>query len=72
MYLLPRAEIKNCNVLIDGKNFYDHPINDLIKQYDEIKKVLIGQGDNYTAGYLLDYPRLSRSCWSKIKTIHYS
>lgn len=72
MYLLPRAEIKNCNVLIDGKNFYDHPINDLSKQCDEIKKVLIGQGDNYTAGCLLDYARLSRSCWSKIKTIHYS
>ena len=30
-YFLPRGEIKNCNVLIDGRNFYDQPINDLIK-----------------------------------------
>ena len=33
-YFLPRGEIKNYNVLIDGRNFYDQPINDLIKQYD--------------------------------------
>ena len=54
-YFLPRAEIKNYNVLIDGRNFYDQPINDLIKQYDEVRKVVIGQGDNYTTGCLLDY-----------------
>ena len=28
---LPRREIKNWNVLIDGKIFYDQPIYDLIK-----------------------------------------
>ena len=33
-YILPRGEIKNDNVLIDGRNFYDHPINGLIRQYD--------------------------------------
>ena len=33
-YFLPRGEIKNYNVLIDGRNFYDQPINDIIKQYD--------------------------------------
>ena len=38
-YFLPRGEIKNYNVLIDGRNFYDKPINDLIKQYDEIKNI---------------------------------
>ena len=26
-YFLPRVEIKNYNVLIDGRNFYDQPIN---------------------------------------------
>ena len=25
-YFLPRGEIINYNVLIDGRNFYDHPI----------------------------------------------
>ena len=38
-YFLPRGEIQNCNLLIDGRNFYDQPINDLIKQYDEVRKV---------------------------------
>ena len=52
---LPRGEIKNYNVLIDGRNVYDQPINELIKQYDEVRKVSTGQGDDYTTGYLLDY-----------------
>ena len=41
--------------MIDGRNFYDQPINDLIKQYDEVRKVSTGQGDDYTSGCLLDY-----------------
>ena len=45
-YFLPRGEIKNYNVLIDGRNFYDQPINDIIKQYDEIRKVSMGYGDD--------------------------
>ena len=45
-YFLPRREIENYNVLIDGKNFQDQPINDLIKQYDETRKVSTGQGDD--------------------------
>ena len=54
-YLLPRVNITNYNVLIDGRNFYDQPINDQIKQYDEIRKTATGQGDDYTTGCLLDY-----------------
>ena len=37
------------------RKFYDQPINDMIKLYDEIRKIATGQGDNYTAGFLLDY-----------------
>ena len=54
-YFLPRGEIKNYNVLIDERNVYDQPINYLIKQYDEIKKVSAGYGDDYTTGCLLDH-----------------
>ena len=54
-YFLPRVNITNYNVLIDGRNFYDQPINDLIKQYDEIRKIATGQGDDYTTRCLLDY-----------------
>ena len=41
-YFLPRLKIKNYNIEIDGINFYNQPINDLIKQYDE-DKVMITQ-----------------------------
>ena len=61
-YFLPRGEIKNHNVLIDGRNFYDRPTNDLIKQYDEVRKVSTGQGDGYTTGYLLDYAYFKDNC----------
>ena len=54
-YFLPRVNINNYNVLIDGKNFYDQPVNDTIKQYDETGKIATGQGDDYTTGCLLDY-----------------
>ena len=45
---LPRVKIKNYNIEIDGRNFYDQPINDSIKQYDEIRKISTGQVDDYT------------------------
>ena len=54
-YFLPRVKIVNCNIEINGKNFYDQPINDWIKQYGEVRKVLTGQGDDYTAGCLLHF-----------------
>ena len=54
-YFLPRMKIENYNIEIDGRNFYDEPINDLFKQDDEVRKVLIGQGDDYTTGWLLDF-----------------
>ena len=54
-YILPRIKIENYNIEIDGRNFYDQPINDSIKQYDEIRKISTGQGDDYTTGCLLDF-----------------
>ena len=54
-YFLPRGEIKNYNGLIDGRDFYDKPIDGIIKQYDEIRKVSTGHSDEYTTGCLLDY-----------------
>ena len=37
-YFLPRVKIENYNIKIDGRNFYDQPINDSIKQYGKIRK----------------------------------
>ena len=52
---LPRVNVTNYNILIDGRNFYDQPINDMVKQYDKIRKTATGQGDDYITGYLLGY-----------------
>ena len=34
---LPKIKINNYNVDIDSRNFYGQPINDSIKQYDEVR-----------------------------------
>ena len=54
-YFPPRIKITNCNIEIDGRNFYDQPINDSIKQYDEVRKISTGKGDDYTTACLLDF-----------------
>ena len=54
-YFLSRVKIESYNIEIDGKNFYDQPVNDSIKHYDEIRKISTGQGDGYTTGCLLDF-----------------
>ena len=41
--------------MIDGKNFFDQPINSMNKTYENIRKIATGQGDDYTTGCLLDY-----------------
>ena len=53
-YFVPKVNITNYNVLIDGRNFYDQPIGDQIKKYDEIRKITTGHVDDYTTGCLLD------------------
>ena len=46
--------VNNYNILIDGRNFYDQPTDDLVKQYYEVRKVSTGKCDNCTTGCLLD------------------
>ena len=41
--------------MIDGKNFFDQPVKKYKITYENIRKIAIGQVDNYTAGCLLDY-----------------
>ena len=41
--------------MIDGKNFFDQPINSMTKTYENISKIATGQGDHYTNSCLLDY-----------------
>ena len=42
--------------MIDGRNFFDQPINSINKTYENIRKIATSKGDDYTTGCLLDYP----------------
>ena len=54
-YYLSRIDLNKYNVIIDGRNFYDNPIESDVEKYRELKKVIIGKGQDYTTGSLLDY-----------------
>ena len=54
-YYIPNVEIKDYNVMIDGKNFFDQPVKNDKVTYENIRKITTGQGDDYTTGCLLDY-----------------
>ena len=41
--------------MIDGKNFFDQPITNMIKTYQNIRKITICQGADFTTGFLIDY-----------------
>ena len=51
---IPLAETKDYNIVIDGKNFFDRPVNNNLITYDNIRKIATGQGDDFTTGCLLD------------------
>ena len=55
-YYIPNVGIKDYNVMIDGKSFFDQPIYNMFKTYEKIRKITIGQGDDYTTGCIFDYP----------------
>ena len=54
-FCIPNIEIKDYNFMIDGKNFFDQPVKNDKVTYENIRKITIGQGDDYTTGCLLDY-----------------
>ena len=60
-YYLPKVEIKDYNVKIDDKNFFDQPIKNDPTTYENIRKIATGQGDDYTTGCLLDCPYLNEN-----------
>ena len=55
-HFLPSVEIKDCNVMIDRRNFFDQTFKNNERKYDSIWKIANGQGDDYTASRLPDYP----------------
>ena len=60
-YSLPTEGIKDYNAMIDVRNVFDQPIKNDLKIYDNIRKIETGQGDDFTTGYVLDYPDLKKN-----------
>ena len=54
-FYLPTEEIKDYNVIIDGRNFFDQPMKSDFKTHDNIRKITTGQRDDYLTWCLLDY-----------------
>ena len=52
-YYVPKVQIKDFNVLIDGKRFFDLPIKDEEEAYEKI--IDISNDNNYMTGNLLDF-----------------
>ena len=51
-YFLVTVEIKNYNVTIEGKIFFDQPVKNDIRTYENIGKIATCEGDDYTIGCL--------------------
>ena len=60
-YFLPRVEIKDYNILIDERNFYDQSISDKITRYNELIKLTTGKSEDYTTESLIDYDYYSKN-----------
>ena len=43
-YYLPTVEMKDYNVMIDGQNFFDQPVKNYLRTFDNIWKIATGQG----------------------------
>ena len=52
-YYVPKVEIKDFNVLIDGKSFFAIPVKNKEEPYEAV--IEMSKNNDYTAGNLLDY-----------------
>ena len=57
-YYKPKVEIKDFNVLIDGKSFFDVPVENKEETYGKI--IEMSKDNVYTTGNLLDYEYFSK------------
>ena len=57
-YYVPNVQIKDFNVLIDGKSFFDMPIKNGEEKYEQI--IAMRRNNDYTTGSLLDYEYFSK------------
>ena len=57
-YDTPTVEIKDCNVLIDGKSFFIVTIKNTEETYEKI--IEVSKNNDYATGNLLDYEYFSK------------
>ena len=48
-YFLQKVKVKGYNIMIDGKNFFDQPVKNDVRENDNIRNTATVQGDDYTA-----------------------
>ena len=53
-YYPPKLKIKGSSIMIDERNFFNQPVND-IRTYENVWKIATGKGDKYATGCLLYY-----------------
>ena len=46
--------------MIDGRNLFERPVKNDLRTYDNIQKIGIGPGDDYTTDCVLDYPYIKK------------
>ena len=59
-YYVPKVEIKDFNVLVDGKPFFEIPVKNKEEAYDAI--IEMSRNNDYTTGNLLDYEYFKNHC----------
>ena len=48
-------EIKDYNVMINRQNFFDQPVKNDLRAFDNMWKIGTGQENDYAAGCLINY-----------------
>ena len=48
--------------MIDGRVFFNKAFKNYIKTYNNGRKIVVGQGDDYLTGCLLDYTYFKENC----------
>ena len=61
-YYISNVEIKDYDVMIDGKIFFDQSVKNDEVTHENIRKIAIGQWDDYTLSCLLDYIYFEKYC----------
>ena len=59
-YYTPEVELKDFNVLFDGKSFFDVPVKNKEETYE--KNIEMSKNNDYTTGNVLDYAFFKNHC----------